>query len=111
LRPERRRPGVLAADLLPPRAARLHRLLLLRLGCVEGPPAPLEAARRRRPGELRRHPPGADRRLPRPRLGLALGEDLLGPLVALERGPARALPRPLPLLLRLLHAPLLGRAR
>ena len=42
---------------------------------------------------------------------LDLGEGLLGRLVDVELEPARALPRPLPLLLRLLHAPLLGRGR
>ena len=35
----------------------------------------------------------------------------LGALVGLERGRARALPRPVPLLLRVLHAALLGRRR
>ena len=40
---------------------------------------------------------------------LDLGEDLVGPLVALEREPARPLPRAVPLLRRVLHAPLLGR--
>src|SRR5207247_3159333 len=43
--------------------------------------------------------------------GLALGEDFVGALVALEREPARPLPRSLPLLRRLLHAALLDRAR
>ena len=41
---------------------------------------------------------------------LDLGEDLLGRLVGLDRRRARALPRALPLLLRLLHAALLGRS-
>ena len=41
--------------------------------------------------------------------GSIWAQDLVGTLVGLERGRARALPRPLPLLLRVLHAPLLGR--
>ena len=45
-------------------------------------------------------PPGRDLRLARPDHRLDLGADLVGPLVALEREPARALPRALPLLLR-----------
>src|SRR5262249_29649414 len=86
-------------------------LRVLRLGGVEGAPAPLEARAGRRPRELRRHPPGRHLRLADAADRLALGEDLLGPLVAVEREPARALPRALPLLRRLLHASLLGRAR
>ena len=65
--------------------------------------------RARRPRELRRRPPGRDLRLARPAHRLDLGEDLVGALVALEREPARALPRAVPLLRRVLHAPLLGR--
>src|SRR5204862_4539574 len=42
---------------------------------------------------------------------LDLGEDLMGPLVALEREPARSLPCAVPLLLRVLHAALLRRGR
>ena len=41
---------------------------------------------------------------------LDLGARVVGRLVVVEREPARALPRPLPLLLRVLHAALLGRA-
>ena len=39
---------------------------------------------------------------------LALGKDVVGRVVELGLGPARALPRALPLLLRLLHAPVLA---
>src|SRR4029079_10776786 len=53
-----RRPGVLATDLLHPRADRADRLRLLRLGCVEGATPPLEERTGRRPRELRRDPPG-----------------------------------------------------
>ena len=110
LRAERRRPGLLAADLLLPRPDRPDRVRVLRLGRVEGAPAPLEGPRERRPRELRRDPPGRRLRLADAADRLDLGEDLVGRLVGLERRPARALPRAVPLLLRLLHAPLLGRS-
>ena len=45
LRADRRRPGLLAADLLLPRPDRAHLVRLLRLGRVEGAAPPLEARR------------------------------------------------------------------
>src|SRR5205807_9339173 len=71
----------------------------------------VEARSARRPRELRVHPPGDHLRDARAHHRLDLGEDRLGTLVAVERGRARAVPCPLPLLLRVLHAPLLGRSR
>ena len=65
---------------------------------LEGARPSLEARPERRPRELRRHPPGRHLRLPRPDDRLDLGEDLLGSLVAVEREPARAVPRSLPFL-------------
>ena len=109
LRADRRRPGALAADLLLPRPDRAHGVRLLRLGCMEGAAPPLEAARGGRPRELRRDPPGRDLRLAHARHRVDLGEDLVGRLVGLGRRPARALPRPLPVLRGVLHAALLGR--
>ena len=55
-------------------------------------------------------PPGHDLRRADPRHRLDLGEGVLGRLVDVELEPARPVPRPLPLLLRLLHAALLDRA-
>ena len=52
-----------------------------------------------RPRELRRDPPGHDLRRAHARHRLDLGEGVVGPLVGLGLEPARALPRPLPLLL------------
>ena len=111
LRADRRRPGLLAADLLLPCPDRAHRVRLLRLGRLEGAARALEARRTRRSRELRRDPPGRHLRRAHADHRLDLGARLLGCLVVVERGPARPLPRPLPLLLRLLHAALLGRAR
>src|SRR5205823_3877875 len=92
LRSDRRGPGVLAANLLHPRAGRADRLRLFRLGGVEGPPPPLEARARSRPRKLRRHPPGRHLRSPDTADRFAVGEDLVGPLVAVEREPTRSLP-------------------
>jgi hypothetical protein len=89
----------------------LDGIRVLRLGCVEGSVPPLEAGQPLRPRELHRGPRRSDLRDPHARHGIHLGEDLLGCLVDVERAAADALPRPLPLLLRLLHAALLGRAR
>src|SRR4029078_9363443 len=98
-------------DLLLPRPDRLHVLRVLRLGWLEGAPPPLEARGERRPRELRGHSPGGHLRRADARDGLDLGALPLGPLVGVEGGPARALPDPVPLLLRVLHAALLPAAR
>src|SRR6202035_5820372 len=100
-----------AADLLLPRLDRVHGLRLLHLRRVAGVPAPLEARPARRPVELRLRAPGIDLRDARADRRLDLGQARVGPLVAVERGRARALPRAFPLLLRVLHAPLLGGQR
>src|SRR5207244_341111 len=92
-------------------ADRADRLRLLRLGRAEGVPPSVEAPAGRRSRELRRDPPGRHLRRADASHGLDLGQDLVGPLVALEREPARPLPRPLPLLLRVLHAAVLRRGR
>src|SRR6266849_5577489 len=97
LRAGGRRPGALAEDLLLPRPDRPDRLRLLRLGRVEGAASPLEAAARRRPRELRRHPPGRDLRRADADHRLDLGQDLVGRLVGLELEPARAPPGLVPL--------------
>ena len=107
-----RRPGLLPADLLLPRAGRADRVRVLRLGRVEGAAAALDAGSARYDLESYaaihhgRHLRRADARD-----RLDLGQDLLGRLVELGRAPARALPDPVPLLLGVLHAALLGRAR
>src|SRR5262245_1030131 len=64
-----------------------------------------------RPRELHRRPHRSDLRDSHAGHRLDLGEDLLGCLVDVERAAADSLPRALPLLLRLLHAALLGRGR
>src|SRR5581483_8041465 len=109
LRADRRRPGPVAAHLLLPRPARADVVRGLRVGRLEGTPVPADEGRAGGPRELRRRPPGCDLRSADARHRLDLGEDLVGRVVVLERGPARPLPRPLPLLLRVLHAALLGR--
>src|SRR6185312_3590271 len=100
-----------AADLLLPRLDRVRRIRLLCRRRLERAEAPLEARPARRSRELCLRSPGADLRNARAAHRLDLGEDRMGPLVDLERGRARAVPRPLPLLLRVLHAALLGRSR
>src|SRR5439155_1104998 len=67
-RAERRRPGLLAADLLLPRLDRLHVVPLLRRRRVEGAAPSLDARPARRPRELRRGPPGRHLRCARPRI-------------------------------------------
>src|SRR4029078_6727477 len=106
LRADGRRPGVLATDLLHPRADRADRLRLLRLGGVEGATPPLEERTGRRPRELRRDPPGRHLWRADAAYRLALGQDLMGALVAMEQEPARPLSRSFPLLRCLLHAAL-----
>src|SRR6185312_4525025 len=96
LRARGRGSGSLPEDLLLPRPDRDHRLRLLRLGSLEGAARPVEAEAGRGPRELRRDPPGRDLRRADAPDGLALGEDLLGRLVDVEREAARALPGPLP---------------
>ena len=81
------------------------------LGALEGAAAPLARGRALRPRELRGDPPGHDLRRADADHGRDLGEGVVGRVVDLELEPARPLPRPLPLLLRVLHAPLLARGR
>ena len=105
-----RRPGTEPADLLRPRAAGADRVRVLLLGRLEGAPAADDAERAPRPRGLHRRPPRAHLRPAHARHRLDLGEDLVGRVVELGRAAARALPDPVPLLLGLLHAPLLARA-
>ena len=81
------------------------------LGRLEGIAAALGRRRAARPRELHLDPPGDDLRCPDLDHGLDLGQGVVGGVVELGLEPARSVPRPLPLLLRLLHAPVLGRAR
>ncbi len=108
-RAERREPGLLAADLLLPRLDRDDGVRVLHRRRLEGAAASVEARSARRPRELRLRPPGHHLRRDGAPHRLDLGEDLVGPLVGVERGRARPVPHPLPLLLRVLHAPLLAR--
>src|SRR5262245_55642818 len=109
LRAARRRPGHHAEGLLHPRADCPDRVRVLRLGCVEGARAPAHACSRRRSRELRGDPPGRDLRRAHARDRLDVGARLVGDLVDVELEPARDVPDPVPLLLGLLHAALLGR--
>src|SRR5262249_26223579 len=97
-------------DLLLPRADRLHGLRVLRLGRLESVAPPVEARRERRPRELRRDSPRRHLRRAHAHHRLDLGALPLGPLVGVEGGPARPLPRAVPLLLRVFHAALLAAA-
>src|SRR5207244_10674888 len=105
------RPVLYATYLLLPRADRTDLVFVLRLGCVEGAPLPAHAGRARRPRELRGDPPGRHLRRADATHRIDLGEGVLGRLVVVEREPARPLPRPVSLLLRVLHAALLARPR
>src|SRR4051812_46133725 len=95
-------------DLLRARPDCVRRLRMLCVGRLEGAATSLEARRERGPGELCRHPSRRDLRRLDTGDRFDLGAVQVGSLVGLERGPARAVPRPVPLLLRVLHVALLA---
>src|SRR5262245_25820475 len=84
---------------------------MLRLGSLEGAPTALDRGAPLRPRELHGDPHGRHLRAAHADHRLDLGQGLVGCLVVVGREAARAVPDPVPLLLVLLHAPLLDRLR
>src|SRR6185436_6791467 len=90
---------------------RADRIRLLRARSLEGAPPVADPRGAIRLGELHGDPSGNHLRGPDPGHRLELGEGIVGGRVDVELKPARPVPRPVSLLLRVLHASLLDRAR